>query len=121
MSKTITPLKTWMAAATPDEQHLLAERAGTTRGQLYQLSGGHRQASADMAGRIEAVTADMHKASKGRLPRLYRTDLCEACRGCPYAAKCLGERAIVSEFPIVAGDDLDRASAQRGQQLELDL
>lgn len=101
MSNTITPMKAWMSAATADEQNLLAARVGTTRGMLYQWSGGHRQASADMAGRIEAATATMHKASKGRLPAIVRTDLCEACRACQYAAKCLGERAVVSDFPIV--------------------
>lgn len=102
MTNTITPMKVWMTAATPDEQHLLAEKVGTTRGMLYQWAGGHRQASAEMAGRIEAATAVMHKASKGRLPAIVRTDLCEACRSCQYAAKCLGDRAVVSDFPIVS-------------------
>jgi hypothetical protein len=99
--KTLHPMQVWMAAATPGEQELLATNAGTTRGHLYQLSGGHRQSSAVMAGKIEAATAEMHKHSKGRLPRVYRTDLCEACRGCQYAAKCMGSRAVVSDFPIV--------------------
>jgi len=94
-------MRAFMAAATSDEQTLLSQRAGTTRGHLYQLAGGHRQASAELAGRIEAATAAMHKASKGRLPAIVRTDLCEACRACQYAAKCLGERAVVSDFPIV--------------------
>lgn len=100
--KTLHPMAVWMAAATADEQTMLAGKAGTSRGHLYQLAGGHRQASATMAGRIEGATAEMHKASKGRLPRVYRTDLCEACRACQYAAKCLGSRAVVSEFPIVS-------------------
>lgn len=105
--KTIKPMRAWMSAATPDEQLLLAQKIGTTRGMLYQLSGGHRQASADMAGRIEAATTTMSKASKGRLPILVRTDVCEACRGCSYAAKCLGSRAIVSEFPIVSEKQME--------------
>ena len=108
--KTIKPMRAWMSAATPDEQLLLAQRIGTSRGMLYQLSGGHRQASADMAGRIEAATAVMAKASKGRLPAIVRTDVCEACRQCSYAAKCLGSRAVVSDFPIVSE-----------KQMELDL
>lgn len=106
---TISPMRAWMAAATPDEQQLLAKRAGTTRAHLYQLAGGHRQASSAMAGRIEAATLQMHKASKGRLPQVVRTDLCEACRACQYAAKCLGERAVVSEFPIVSGTQVEVA------------
>lgn len=108
--KTITPMKAWMASATVDEQEALASRVGTTRGNLYQYAGGHRRASAERAGAIERATAEMHKASKGRLPRVYRTDLVEACLQCEYAQRCLGDRAVVSEFPIV-----DRA------QLELEL
>lgn len=107
--KTITPMKAWMQAATTEEQLLLAERIESSRGMLFQLSGGHRQASAAMAGRIEDATAAMHKASKGRLPKVVRTDVCAACRSCQYAAKCLGERAVVSEFPIVDESNLEQA------------
>jgi len=104
---TITPLKIWMAAATPDEQELLAQRVNTTRGMLYQYSGGHRSASADRAIAIEKATAAMHRASKGRLPRIYRTDLSAACRSCEFAARCLGEAVVVrSEFPVVTEADL---------------
>lgn len=91
-----------MAAATTDEQNLLAERVGTTRGHLYQLSGGHRQASAAMGGAIERETKTMAKTSKGRLPVVVRTDIVPACRACEYAQRCLGERAVVSDFPIVS-------------------
>jgi hypothetical protein len=105
--KTLHPMQVWMSAATADEQVLLATNAGTTRGHLYQLAGGHRQASAVMAGKIEAATAEMHKHSKGRLPVVVRTDLCEACRGCQYAAKCLGQRAVVSDFPIVSEKQME--------------
>lgn len=99
--KTITSIKAWMAAATTDEQELLAAKVGTTRGTLYQYAGGHRKASAERAGAIERASAEMHRASKGRLPRIYRTDLSEACLGCEYAQRCLKSQAIVSEFPIV--------------------
>lgn len=107
--KTITPMKAWMAAATADEQGTLADHVGTTRGHLYQLAGSYRQASAVMAGKIEAATAEMHKHSKGRLPKVMRTDLCEACRSCQYAAKCLGQRAVVSDFPIVDSRQMELA------------
>jgi DNA-binding transcriptional regulator YdaS (Cro superfamily) len=99
--KTITSMKAWMKAATTMEQELLAERVGTTRATLYQYATGHRTASPERAGEIERVSADMHRASKGRLPRIYRTDLSPTCMGCEYAQRCLGGRAIVSEFPIV--------------------
>ena len=105
--KTITSMKAWMAAATVGEQELLAERVGTTRGMLYQYAGGHRTASAERAGAIERATHDMHKASKGRLPKIYRTDLSEACLQCEYAQKCLKGQAVVSEFPIVDARQLE--------------
>ena len=98
---TITTMRAWMHAATPDEQDVLAERAGTSRGYLYSLAGGHRTASADLGSAIERETRGMHKQSKGRLPRVYRTDLVPACRACEYALKCLGPIAVASEFPIV--------------------
>lgn len=88
-----SPLHMWMALASADEQHLLAERVGTSRATLYQYASGHRQCSAERAGEIERVTHEMARASKGRLPRLYRTDLADACAQCDYARKCLGARA----------------------------
>lgn len=105
--KTITPMRNWMAAATVDEQELLAQRIGTSRGMLYQMAGGHRNASAERAQAIERETRLMSRASKGRLPVVYRTDLCEACRSCDFARRCLGEKAVVSEFPIVDARQLE--------------
>lgn len=97
----MTHLKIWMRAATADEQRALAERVGTSRAYLYQLSGGFRQASAELGILIERETARMHRASKGRLPRLYRTDLVAACRACEYAERCLGDQAVASEFSVL--------------------
>lgn len=108
--KTITPMKHWMAAATADEQELLAQRVGTSRGMLYQMAGGYRNASAERAQAIERETKLMHRSSKGRLPIVYRTDLCEACRRCEFAQRCLGGVAVVSEFPIVDSRQLDGAA-----------
>ena len=98
---TITPMRSWMRLATPAERETLAERSGTTVGMLNQYAGGHRECSAAKAGAIESASKVMSKASKGRLPILWRTDLVSACRTCPYAIKCLGDRAMASEFPIV--------------------
>ena len=105
--KTITSMKAWMAAATVEEQETLAARVGTTRGMLYQYAGGHRTASAERAGAIERATAEMNKASKGRRPKIYRTDLSEACLSCEYAQRCLKGQAVVSEFPIVDARQLE--------------
>ncbi len=85
-----------MAAATTEEQELLASAVGTTRGNLYQYAGGYRFASAERAGEIERVSAEMHRANK-KLPRLYRTDLAKACKACPFAKRCIG---VAAEFPI---------------------
>ena len=94
-------MRAWMRAATADERALLAKRANTTVGMLNQYAGEHRDCSAARAGEIEAASRAMAKASKGRLPVLLRTDLAASCRACSYAAKCLGERAVASHFPIV--------------------
>lgn len=94
-------LKVWMRAATAQEQETLAREAGTTRPMLYQVAGGHRNFSPEKAGEIERAAAVMAKASKGRLPALYRTDLSTACAKCSYARSCLGPIAERGDFPIV--------------------
>lgn len=104
-------MKLWMKAATPAEQEMLASRTGTTRSYLYHLSASEdknyaREPKPKLAAAIERVSADMHKASKGRLPRVYRTDLVTACRECEFAQKCLGGAAVRSDFPIVTEADL---------------
>lgn len=107
MTNTITPMKAWMRQATPDEQVALAERAGTSRQYLHHLSASEdkrykREPSASLAAAIERETKAMHKASKGRLPIVYRTDLNSTCRGCDFARRCLGDAVVTAgEFPIV--------------------
>lgn len=80
-------LRKWMAAASPVEQTELAKRAKTTRGHLYQLSSGHRTASAELAGRIEIASIAM-RMKNDKLPLIDRASLCAACAACPYAKKC---------------------------------
>lgn len=99
--------KSWLKAATPDEQKLLAHRAGTSRAYLYHLSGGFRSAAPELAAAIERETAAMHKASKGRLPLIYRTDLAKACANCSFAQQCLGAAAVRAEFEMVTPEMLD--------------
>jgi hypothetical protein len=111
---TITPMKAWMMAATPPEQITLAEMVGTSRQMLYHYAGGFREVSASRAGEIEAATKAMAKASKGRLPIVYRTDVAEACRGCEYARRCLGDRAVASHFPIVDPRQADLFAESEG-------
>ena len=104
-------MKQFMRAATSAEQEMLAAKTGTTRGYLYHLSASEeknyaREPKPRLAAAIERVSAEMHKASKGRLPRIYRTDLVTACRECEFAQKCLGSAAVRSDFPIVTEADL---------------
>lgn len=93
--------KLWMKAATPEEQQLMADALGTSRGMLYQISGGHATVSAERGILLERAAARMHRESKGRLPLIYRTDMVEACRQCDFAQKCLGSRAVRADFPLV--------------------
>ena len=96
--------KLWMRAATTEEQELLAVNVGTSREYLYQISGGFKQCSPERGSAIERETKRMHRASKGRLPIVYRTDLVEACRLCEFAQKCLGGAAVRADFPIVTAE-----------------
>lgn len=98
--------KQWMRAATAEEQLLLASELGTSRAYLYHWAADEstsyrREPKPEQAAAIERITARMHKASNGRLPRVYRTDLVEACRQCEFAQKCLGAAAVRADFPIV--------------------
>lgn len=96
--------KLWMRAATPEEQELMAEAIGTTRAMLYQYSSPEstgKYPDATRGAAIERAAARMHRASLGRLPLVYRTDLVEACRQCEFAQKCLGSRAVRADFPVV--------------------
>lgn len=96
--------KLWMRAATPEEQMVLAEAVGTSREYLYHISGGFKQCSAARGSAIEREAAKMHRASLGRLPLIYRTDLVDACRMCEYAQRCLGAAAVRADFPIVTAE-----------------
>lgn len=104
--------KVWMRVATPGEQAVLAEALGTSRNMLYQISGGFKTVSAERGAAIEKLTEQMHLASVGRLPRIYRTDMVEACRNCEFARQCLGGAADRSEFQVVTAASI--AGSQGG-------
>lgn len=102
----------WLRAATPDEQDAMAQRAGTSAAYLRHLAASEdkrykREPKATLAAAIERETKAMSKASKGRLPVVYRTDLNSTCRQCEFACRALGEGVVTrGEFTIipVAGD-----------------
>lgn len=85
----------WMKAATPAEQNELAVLAATSRSMLYQLQyskeKGGRQASSELAGRIEDAVIAMGDRG-GRLPALTRADLSSACASCPHLRNCRGSK-----------------------------
>lgn len=101
--------KIWMRAATPGEQDLLAAQLGTSRNMLYQISGGFKPVSTERGVAIEKLTERMHIASIGRLPRIYRTDMVEACRNCEFARQCLGASADRAEFKVVTADEMSES------------
>lgn len=104
---TITPLKAWLRAATAAEQNALAEAVGTSLLYLRHLSADetknyHREAKPALAAALERETLAMSKASGGRLPVVYRTDLNSTCRQCSFAIKCLGEQVTTAgEFKAI--------------------
>lgn len=101
----INPIKAWMRLASVPEQQRLAELAGTSHQYLFRLANSGtnyaRSAKAELAANIEAASVVLNRESKGRLPKLYRTDVNDTCRACPYANRCLGERAVASHFDVV--------------------
>jgi hypothetical protein len=104
---TISTLKAWMRQATSHEQKLLADRVGTSQQYLNHIAASEeaaykREPKPALAAAIERETKVMAKASKGRLPIVYRTDLNSTCRGCDFARRCLGDDVVVrSEFPVI--------------------
>lgn len=109
---TLTAMKAWLRQATAAEQEALAARAGTSRQYLHHLAAGEetnyrREPKPALAAAIERETKAMAKASKGRLPIVYRTDLVTACRQCEFARKCLGDEVIVrGDFPVVVSSEV---------------
>lgn len=94
----------WMRAANRAEQEQLAKAVGTSREYLYAISAAddadyRREPKIKLAAGIERETALMHKASGGRLPLVYRTDLVEGCRECQFAQRCLANTG--AEFPVI--------------------
>lgn len=49
-------LQTWLSKTPQDQREMVAEKAETTVAYLWQLSGGHRKASLEMAKRLQVAT-----------------------------------------------------------------
>lgn len=107
-----TILKQWMRKATPEERQELAHASGTTVAYMNHMAAPlaakyRREPSPVLAAAIERKTVAMAKATKGRLPEVYRTDLVAACAQCEFAQKCLGAKAIRAEFDPVPEEPTD--------------
>ncbi|WP_460055482.1 hypothetical protein [Pseudomonas sp. S2_D06] len=51
-------LRDWLANATNDRRQAVAAAAKTTVGHLWQLAGGHRKASAELAERLQDASSN---------------------------------------------------------------
>ena len=81
----IAKFKQWMAGSTPGEKKELAIKAKTSLSLLYQLDYGTRNASADLAGRIEQGVKSINRRKRHTpLPEVLRGDLCETCAKCKF-------------------------------------
>lgn len=76
--------KEWMGASSSVEKTKLANEAGTSTGQLYQLASGERFASAFLAGALEGAFKKLFPGAG-----ITRGDLNEACAKCPYFKQCM--------------------------------
>ncbi|MNN69405.1 hypothetical protein D3C81_1851930 [compost metagenome] len=50
-------LREWLATATNEHRQEVAAAAKTTVGHLWQLAGGHRKASVDLAERLQDASS----------------------------------------------------------------
>ena len=85
----MTAFKNWIDNATQSEIDKLAVLASTSPAYLRHIATGRREASAEMAGRIEKGTATI---SREGLPAVKRGDLSDACKSCPYYKNGCGEK-----------------------------
>lgn len=98
----MSPLMSWWEAATAAEREALATALQTSPKYLHHYATGRRSVSAGRGIVLERETKALHKATGGRLPIIYRTDVVPACRGCEFARRCLGEdRLIAGEFGVI--------------------
>lgn len=78
-------MQAWLDTATAAQRRDLASRARTTVNNLFQIAGGHRGASAEMAIKLERANNRLSAI----LPRLRREDLAPAsCGRCDFAKRC---------------------------------
>lgn len=70
--------KKWVSGLSTERKKAIANGAGTSVAMLYQLASGHRGASNQLAGAIEAVSGS----------EIDRGDINATCRDCFYFKRC---------------------------------
>lgn len=70
--------KRWMASASSTRKKEVASGARISLSLLYQLGYGYRNASSELAARVETATEG----------ELTRADMNETCNGCKYFKEC---------------------------------
>jgi len=60
-------LDEFLKTADQDERSRVADEAGTSVAYLYQIAGGHRKPSTDLAKKIAAATKPPYKVGKADL------------------------------------------------------
>jgi hypothetical protein len=74
------PLLDILRMMREEEQIAFGLRAGTTRGYLYQIAGGHRKSiSVQLAFSIEDASRKIHEESGGYFPAVSARDIAEMC------------------------------------------
>lgn len=112
MPTTPTAFRRWMDAASPEHKLALAERLETSRTVLYQYAmdpanPNAREFSPTRARLVEQFTLQLAKGDKTAPEGIYRTDMNSECRECDFAQKCLGSKAVASDFKFLPPDDTE--------------
>lgn len=82
-----TALKNWLIRATADEIRKLADIADTSVAYLHHVATGRRNASPELAGKIEEGVL-MLRLERPALPDLSRGDISKTCGECPFYKHC---------------------------------
>lgn len=83
-------LRRWLTQATLKQARLLAEKAGTTLGNLRQIAGGYRTKGAASTTPETALALEVASREIPEVKPLNREDLCIACARCDYLQQIKG-------------------------------
>jgi hypothetical protein len=81
--------KQWMKESTTAEKQAVSIMADASIQHLYDIAADRRNASADLAGRIEtAILAVNRRKREQPLPVVGRGDISSACANCSFYKGC---------------------------------